>query len=145
MKKNKLVSIIAISIIVVAGAFFYGGMKYAQAKGKNTMRSGNFRSQNGMGVRPDGAMMRSGANGGFTSGEVIAKDATSMTVKLQDGGSKIILFTATTPVMKSIAGTSEDIAIGKNVMITGKVNADGSVSAEQIQLRDTPVQPLKIN
>lgn len=135
------------SLIVVAGASFYGGMKYVESTSSRTLSpgvSGGFQSRTGMGVN---RASRGSANGGFTSGEIIAKDATNLTIKLVDGGSKIVFYTGTTPVTKTIGGTPEDVAVGKTVLITGKSNPDGSINAEQIQLRPLPTQPqaLKSN
>jgi pectate lyase len=138
MNKNKMVSIMAIALIVVAGAFFFGGMKYAQAKaGKNmTGQAGNFQRGAGTGGnRPGGAR---GTAGGFTGGTVVSKDATSITVKARDGSSKIVFYTKGTPVMKTIPGSGSDIEVGKDITVTGTPNSDGSVSAETIQLRAAP-------
>lgn len=145
MEKNKVISIMAASLIVVAGLFFYGGMKFAQAKTKTNMGGTAGFQQSRTGASARQGMSRGGMGGGFVTGEILSKDVTSMTVKLQDGGSKIVFFTATTPVMKSVAGTSDDVAIGKTVMISGKTNPDGSVNADQIQLRTPQTQPVKIN
>lgn len=142
MQKNKMVSIMAIVIIVVAGVFFYGGMKYTQAKSKNAQMGVNTFGQNRAGGNMRPGMIRGGGiGGGFVTGEILSKDATSMTIKLQDGGSKIVFFTSGSQVMKSVAGTVDDVVVGKTVMINGKANPDGSVNAEQIQIRTA--QPVK--
>jgi len=65
----------------------------------------------------------------------IAKDAASVTIKLRDGGSKIIFLSDQTPVLKSATGTSDDLTVGSNVTVSGKPNQDGSISAESIQIR----------
>lgn len=96
--------------------------------------SGNA-SFNGMGgMRPGG--MR---GGGFTSGEVIAKDATSLTVKAPDGSSKIVLVASSTQVTTSGSGNIDDVAIGTTVLVTGLVNSDQSVTAQNIQIRPAGV------
>jgi len=83
-----------------------------------------------------------GAN--FIGGEIIAKDDKSVTVKLPDGGSKILFFSASTEITKSVAGSSEDLQIGQTISANGETNDDGSVNAKTIQLRpklETPPAP----
>ncbi|HOC96456.1 hypothetical protein KBH77_00640 [Patescibacteria group bacterium] len=69
-------------------------------------------------------------------GEILSKDDNSITVKLKDGGSKIIIFSNSTNVLKSTQVTLNDINIGDNVIISGKANSDGSVIADSIQIRN---------
>ena len=79
-----------------------------------------------------------GRTGGVTSGEVILKDDKSVTVKLSNGGSKIIFFSPTTEVVKSVKGLSEDLIVGEEIIVTGEANADGSLNAKSIQIRKKP-------
>ena len=99
---NKFIPFI-IAIVVIGGGSFYGGMKYAQSKSSADMRGGfanlspeerhariqQFGQANGSrgGERNGG--------GGSTAGEVLAKDDKSITIKLRDGGSKIIFLRKT--------------------------------------------------
>ena len=78
---------------------------------------------------------RGGDIGGLINGSIIAKDATSITVSLRQGGSKIVFYDSQSEVGKTVLGSADDLAIGKNVMVSGKTNADGSVSAQTIQIR----------
>ncbi len=132
--------------LVVAGISFFGGMKYGQ-NNKGTSfadRQGQF-NQNSFGQNATGSKsqgMRGVVNGGgVVSGEIISKDATSMTIKLRDGGSKIVLFSPASKVEKTVDGTVADVVVGKSVMITGTTNTDGSVSATSIQMRPTLAIP----
>lgn len=126
-----------IVIIVVGILSFYGGTLYGQSGKQNTggpgSRQGQFQQFGGTGV-PNGqrSMM---ANGGFTSGEILSKDDKSITVKLRDGGSKIVFFSDTTKVTKSADGSTKDLSVGQEVTTTGTANSDGSMTAESIQIR----------
>jgi hypothetical protein len=146
--------IAVILMIVIGGAGFFGGYEYAKLGSKNGAAAGvpNFqnmtqeqrqqlRSANG-GASPAGTNGARRLQGdGFTGGEVIKKDDTSITLKLQDGGSKIIFYSDATKVMKSSEGSLKDINVGENMTVTGKSNTDGSITADTLQLRPAG-QPL---
>jgi hypothetical protein len=68
------------------------------------------------------------------AGEVIAKDEESITVKIQDGGSKIVFVSEETLVRKAEEGSMEDISEGIQVIVFGRENDDGSITANNIQL-----------
>ncbi len=139
MKKTLLI-IFAIAILVGSGAF-YGGMKYGESKASG----GNFRNlspeerqarlQQLGGAAGAGGQRGAQANGGFATGEILSKDDKSITIKLRDGGSKIIFFSDTTEVGKFVSGTPSDLEVGKTITINGKANQDGSITAQSIQLR----------
>jgi hypothetical protein len=143
--KKILPIFIAILILVGAGAF-YGGMKYAGSKktsGGNFPGFENFKQ--GDGQQRFGQMNGAGRTGNgqnFLSGEILSKDDKSITVKLPDGGSKIIFFSDSTEITKSAQGTAEDLTVGENVFANGQANTDGSITAKTIQLRPaTPTAP----
>jgi len=156
MTKNTIISLIAVAIIFGGGGF-YGGMKYGQGKG-------TFSAQNIQNMTPEQRQQmfasrgantaNSGGNrmfvangtsggaqggGGITSGEIISKDDKSVTVKLTDGGSKIVLLSGSTSINKAAQGTPEDLTIGQQITAMGSANSDGSVTANTIQIRpNTP-------
>jgi len=122
----------AVVIIVGAGSF-YGGMQYGkQIRTAAFAAQGNFRGMGGAGAA---GARRGGMAGDNASGEIISKDEKSITIKLRDGGSKIIFVSESTQVMKSVSGAFSDLAVGMQVTSFGTANADGSVTARSIQLR----------
>lgn len=125
MKNSYLVTAILV-ILVGAGAFF-AGTKYQQRTGSTGRfgnlqgtRNGNF-GQRGQGLRP-------------VNGEVISLDNKSITVKMQDGSSKIVLLTDKTAISTSSAGSRSDLKSGEKVAVFGTENSDGSVTAQSVQL-----------
>lgn len=134
---SKKIVWIVLGIIVLIGAF-YGGMVYG--KSQTSTPTGTAYA----GARTRGAGGATGSFGGATIGQIISKDATSITVTLTAGGSKIIFLDNTTPITKQTSGTMSDLTIGTNVMVTGTANTDGSVSAQSVQIRpNMPATPTQ--
>ena len=149
MQNKKNVMLVA-GFIVVALIAFYAGTAYSKSKSA-TPQGG---SQTGFGGQSgqfgQGRGMR--AVGGNVFGQIIAKDANSITVEIkapngQNGtntastvtGSKIVFYTGTTTILKTTDGTTDDLAVGKNISVQGTANPDGSVIAQSISLR--PAMP----
>lgn len=53
---------------------------------------------------------------------------------MQDGSSKIVLFSDKTEINKAAEATKEDLKVGEKVAVFGTENSDGSVTAQNIQL-----------
>lgn len=129
MKANYLYIVLAAIVFGIGG--FFGGMKYQETKrsaftgrfGAGGMMGRGIQGPGGdrMGVRP-------------VMGEIVTTDETSITVKTQDGSSKIILLSEMTTYSTSSAVTKKDLTVGAKVGIFGKENTDGSVTAQTVQL-----------
>lgn len=132
MKKNTIIGFVVCGI-ACASIGFSLGMSHGKTQALTTMQMG------GRGMIGNRGAIGTMRGGGFVSGEIIAKDTTSITVKLRDGSSKILFFTTDTPILKSTAGATGDLSIGQQIMTTGKTNTDGSVTADSIQIR--PAMP----
>jgi hypothetical protein len=145
MNKNSTI-IWIIAIVALGAGAFYGGMKYTGSKsagGNNFGQNGlNFQSmtaeqrQQRMAQGGAGGQRMGGLNGaGMASGEILAKDDKSITVKMRDGSSKIIFFSPSTQIMKSTSGAPADLKVGENVIVSGKADQSNTITAESIQLR----------
>lgn len=140
MKNKNLIIGIVVALVVGVGGFF-GGMQYQKSKAPSFAGrgSGNVREQLTRGGdhqpgQDDGFGGRFSSQGRPVSGEVIAKDSDSITVKVQNGGSKIVFISDTTTVAKTEEGSLDDLVEGTQVLVFGPENNDGSVTAENIQL-----------
>src|SRR4030043_1001221 len=105
--KNNLI-IFAIIVILVGCGAFWGGMKYQQSKGPHFgnfpgVRSGQ-QIQGDQGIRP-------------VNGEIISQDEKSITVKMQDDSSKIVLVGDNTTINKSAEGSKSDLIVGGQVAV----------------------------
>lgn len=138
---KKMWVILIIVAVIVGGAAFFGGMKYSSAKAGSQVgaqRAGQF-GAGGVGGTRGAGRAGAGAGGGFVNGQILSKDAQSITLSVNGGGSKIVFFSGTTEISKFVAGTADDLVVGQNVMVNGTANADGSVVAKTIQSR--PAMP----
>jgi hypothetical protein len=144
MGKTNLVIALSVAIIIAGAGGFYGGMKYEASKspfadfqknGTGAMRFQGAGQGQGSGQGAGGGRMMARNNGGFVAGEILKKDDKSVTIKLPDGGSKIVYIADATTVSKSVDGVKDDLTEGANIMVTGTANSDGSVIAEVIQIR----------
>lgn len=130
---NKTVIVSLVLIVITAGAGFYAGMQYQQYQ--RSMR--NFQGLNGRGLtgrNGNQAQRGQGQNFRPVNGEILSADSTSITVKLLDGSSKIILINSNTIINKSSEGSVSDLKQGEKVAVFGSENSDGSVTAQNIQL-----------
>lgn len=138
--KNKK-AVMAVVAIILLGAGFGGG--YAFAKSQSPRGQFGTFNVNGQTVsfsgRTGGAgnatFRAGGAGANFANGQIISKDANGITIKMQDGSTKIILVGGSAQVAKQTTGTLDDLTVGENVTVTGTTNSDGSITAQTVSLR----------
>jgi len=152
MNNKTIISIAVVAIVVVGAGAFYGGTIYekksvasaraSQRSGGNGQFAGGSAGANGQQAR--GQRGPNGNGGGFINGKVTAKDDKSITVQAQDGSSKIVYFSNSTTIGKSIDGSATDLTVGNQVMVNGQTDASGIITAQIIQIRpNTPIEQNK--
>ncbi|MCK9393662.1 MAG: hypothetical protein WCX30_03270 [Candidatus Paceibacterota bacterium] len=140
-KIKKEYIVFTIILIVVAGGFFYGGMKYQEGKnGARFAQMLNGQMQNGQ-KQGTAGQVTNRQKGGLVGGEILSKDDKSIVLKDRSGGSKIVFFSQSTQFLKSTTGSIDDISVGSNITVTGDQNSDGSVTAKIIQISSQSLMP----
>lgn len=118
---NKQITTIILAL-VIASIGFFGGIQYQKSqtpqRGTGTFQRRLGQNQNEQAVR----------------GEILSTDATSMTVKMQDGSSKLIILSGSTNITKQATGSKDDLKQEQEVVVFGSTNSDGSVTAQVVQL-----------
>ncbi len=138
MKNNTVIIIAFISLVLGFG----GGYLFKNYQvGK--MRP-NFGSQlpdrqgNGQGLqnvqRPQNGQGPQAGFGGMVMGEIISQDENSITVKIQDGSTKIVILGDSTTYSKSQSIEKSELSTGNQVRVFGSANSDGSITAQNVQL-----------
>lgn len=127
--KNANVLAVVLLLIGLGGGFF-AGMQYQKTKVSASMQGGKADTNQG---RRFGANGQNGNNRPI-AGEIISSDDKSITVKLQDGSSKIVLISDLTQINKATTATRVDLKTGEKVAVFGNTNSDGSITAQNIQL-----------
>jgi len=137
MKKN---IILVVGFVAVAIIAFYGGNAYGGSKrGSISTQTQNFRQIPGdqrmqASVSDSvGKFSRGGNNA--VMGEIVSIDDKNITIKTNDGGSKVVFFDSKTTVAKSVSGQMKDVIAGEQVSVFGSNNQDGSFNAQSIQIR----------
>lgn len=120
--------------MVGLGAGFFGGIQYrnyqlSQARGTGNGGFQRFTAGGSRGTGQGGAF-----RGGAVQGSILSVDANSITVKLADGSSKIVLFSGSTTYSNTQKAAQTDLKVGSEVAVFGAPNSDGSVTATSVQL-----------
>ena len=128
---------VLILIIVFAAAGFYGGTVYQKSQLRAGFASGVAGGQFG-GARRFAAGGQGGTGGAAAMtpvrGQIVSTGNNSITVKLQNGSSKIVNLTGQTKVNKTTSGSASDLKSGITVTAIGTTNSDGSVTAQDVTI-----------
>jgi hypothetical protein len=127
MRKKIILILVAVA---VAGVGFWGGMAYEKSNSNQFSKQGNFP----LGQNKEGADVSRNFNNQPISGEIISVDQNGITLKLKDGGSKIIFISSSTKIAESVEKNSNNLLIGTQAVIIGSSNSDGTITASSIQI-----------
>ena len=141
MSNQKIVIACVITAVLAGGVGYVGGVKMSPLKrsvmfnsrsGQTmNLRNNNQNNQNGKGITNAPNMM---GRGGAITGEVIAKDNKSLTIKMSDGSSKIVIISDKTIYRMASESSLDKIEVGTKVATFGDSNSDGSTTATSIEI-----------
>lgn len=131
--------------LIALGIGFFGGMQYSnyqRAQLRGQFAGGQFGGgASGFGGRMMGSQQVGGGNRMMfrngsrpVYGQIVSQDDKSITVKMNDGSSKIVILSVKTSINKASEATKDDLKTGDNVAVFGTENSDGSVTAQNVQL-----------
>ncbi len=118
------------AVIAFVGGLYYGKASASPAAGGHAALN----ETGAAGGRGNFGGNRAG--GGFVAGTITAIDPQSITIELPNGNSEVVFYSASTSVVKPSLASTTDLAPGTSVMIAGTQNADGSLTAQSIQIRN---------
>jgi hypothetical protein len=145
MRKNAVLILTAVvSLLFGAGVGFFGGMQYQKSQTQSRAQqflNGNLQGRMGSGA----ARFRGNNNAQALRGEVISKDDKSITVKAQDGSTKIVILNGSTAYAKTTKASADDLTNGSQVTVFGTLNSDGSITAGSVQIGDLGMFGQRLN
>lgn len=138
---NKYLNQIVLICVVVAGLSFFAGYQVGKGKAQipaAQMGQGNMVNQRATeSTSPNrGTQNRPTGNQGMqpVAGEIISLDDNTLTIKAQDGSSKIVILSDSTKVNLTTEGSTADLETGVQVTVIGTANRDGSVTAQSVAI-----------
>lgn len=128
---------VAIAGVLTAAVFFGAGYFSAGLFNKSGLPNGGQFMVTGVNGQRSNLQRMGNRNtmGGFINGELVKKDASSLSIKQRDGNMKLVLVTSSTKAMKMTESNLGEFAIGQQIMVTGSSNSDGSLTAQTVQIR----------
>lgn len=132
-KRNIVVPVLAVLVVVAGVGGFFGGMQYQKSKQPAAPSFGDRGSMNFNGNINRGRTVGN-IGGGMVRGTVTAVQGSTITVQDTSGSSKLVITGSSTTVENTVSASLSDVAVGTSVMASGTSNSDGSVTATTIQL-----------
>ncbi len=129
--KNNWLMIILFSL-VFGGIGFFAGIKYQQNKQVNNLRNFGFRQQNLLNNRQ--RVNNNRLSFRPVAGEIAEIDDKSITIKLNNGSSKIVFYSEKTEVNRTEKANIKDLSKGEKVVVFGEEDRSGSINAISIQI-----------
>ena len=129
MNKNTAIIVAVVLIIIAAAGGFYAGLSYQKSQARSSF-AGRFGGANGQSLGQN-------ANFGSVRGQVLSMDNNTLTVKLSDGSTKIVILSGSTAFVQSAKASLSDLKTGDTVNAIGTTNSDGSVTAQNVQINPT--------
>lgn len=133
MKNNLIITVIA--VIATGILAFFGGIQYQKSR-RSTFTGGQFSGGPNGQTNTQGTQRNRGNFQGMqpVSGEIISEDNNGITVKTQDGSSKIIILSDKTVINKTSEGSKSDLKTGEKVTVFGTTNSDESITAQTVSI-----------
>jgi len=135
IQKIKKIALPLLVVLVVGTGTFYLGISYQKSRAVSLMGPrGQFGNAQGPGGADGLARRFNQEQGRPFAGQIIGKDEASITIKLRDGSSKIVMLPDKATIRKFTTGSQEDLKQGEQVFVTGEENSDGSITANVVQI-----------
>jgi hypothetical protein len=135
MNKNLIIAVV-VTAIIAGGIGFAGGRQVAEKRKvtqDGNMITGDQSDRTGRFGSPSKSPNR-GIRGGFVSGQIISRDATSMTVKLPDGNTRIVFLGANLEVTAYSSSTQAALVVGSHVRVSGETADAGALTARRVDI-----------
>jgi flagellar basal body-associated protein FliL len=136
MKNKNTMIIVMVALVIVASiGGFFAGLLYQKNQVSTLVSAagrGNFAGRFGQAGQGTAASRP-------VRGQVLSTSDTTLTVKMSDGSTKIVVLSSSTAFMQSTKAALTDVKTGDTVNVVGTANSDGSVVAQDVQI-NPPMQ-----
>lgn len=140
MKNQNMIVACTVTAVVAGSIGFFGNNLYQQSQRNSRFpqmenRTGNGQNNFGTNRQVNGSIQPGMmGRGGALNGEVTAKDNKTLTIKLSDGSSKIVILSDNTTYRTSTETTQDKVEIGTKIAAFGTTSTDGTTVATSIEV-----------